>query len=101
MTKQNKDREDFMALVATKSKIKRRQLLKADLYRLRQVIGTSLKAGVTSKGDFILYTSDSSTWQKLVKILPFLFEFREQRIDPLRTRVELCEFVDKDELLFA
>ncbi|MBY0538081.1 hypothetical protein K2P47_01635 [Patescibacteria group bacterium] len=100
MTKDPK-RDDFMALVAPKAKIKRRHLLQADLYRLRQVVGTSLKAGTTSNGDFILYTTDASTWQKLVKILPFLTDFREQRIDPVRTKIELLEVVDKDDHLFT
>ncbi len=99
MTKEPK-RNDFMALVSPKIKIKRRHHLKADLFRLRQVVGESLKAGVTSGGDFILYTQDASTWQRLVKILPFLTDFREQRIDPLRTRIESIEFVDEDKPLF-
>jgi len=94
-------RDDFMALVAPKVKIKKRQLLQADLFRLRQVVGSHLKAGVTSNGDFILYTADASTWQKLVKLLPFLTDFREQRIDPLRTKIELLEVVDKDNHLFT
>lgn len=94
-------RDDFMALVAPKVKIKRRQFLKADLFRLKQVIGSHLKAGVTSTGDFILYTDDASTWQRLVKILPFLTDFREQRIDPIRTKIELLEVVDKDDHLFT
>ncbi len=92
---------DFMALVAPKIKIKRRQFLKADLFRLKQVIGSQLKAGVTSNGDFILYTDDASTWQRLVKIQPFLIDFREQRIDPLRTPIALLEVVDKDDQLFT
>ena len=96
-----KKRNDFMALVAPKVKIKRRQFLKADLFRLKQVIGSQLKAGVTSNGDFILYTDDNSTWQKLVKILPFLTDFREQRVDPLRTKIELLEVVDEDSYLFT
>lgn len=94
-------RDDFMALVAPKAKIKRRQMLQADLYRFRQVVGSHLKAGITSNGDFILYSADASTWQKLVKILPFLTEFREQRIDPLRTKIELLEVVDEDSHLFT
>jgi hypothetical protein len=100
MTK-NPKRNDFMALVAPKVKIKRRHFLKADLFRLKQVIGSNLKAGVTNAGDFILYTADDSTWQRLVKILPFLVDFREQRIDPMRTKIELLEVVDEDDYLFT
>ncbi len=99
MTQQK--RTDFMALVAPKVKIKRRHLLKADLFRMRLVVGESLKAGTTCAGDFILYTHDASTWKKLVNLLPFLVDFREQRIDPLRTRIELMEVVDEDDYLFT
>jgi hypothetical protein len=100
MTKARKN-TDFMALVASRTAIKKRYLLKADLYRLRQVVGMPLKAGTTSNGDFILYTADSATWQKLVKILPFLTDFREQRVDPVRTKIELLEVVDQDSPLFT
>ncbi|MFM2339967.1 MAG: hypothetical protein RLZZ360_603 [Candidatus Parcubacteria bacterium] len=82
-------------------KIKKRNLLKADLYRLRQVIGTQLKAGIGNNGDFILYSSDALSHQKLTRLLPFFTEFREQRVDPIRTRIELLEIVDKDEPLFT
>lgn len=97
----NEQKKDFMALVAPRVKINKRHLLKADLYRLRQVIGISLKAGITSGGDFVLYSADASTWQKLVKLLPFLADFREQRIDPARTKIELLEVVDEDNHLFT
>lgn len=96
-----KKRSDFMALVIPKSKIRKQHLLKADLFRLRQVVGTTLKAGVTGGGDFILYTEDASSWQRLVRILPFMSDFREQRVDPLRTSIELLEVVDEDDPLFT
>ncbi len=96
-----KKRNDFMALVTPRVKIKKQHLLKADLFRLRQVIGTTLKAGVTGGGDFILYTEDASSWKKLVRILPFMSDFREQRVDPVRTPIELLEVVDEDSPLFT
>jgi hypothetical protein len=96
-----KKRTDFMALVTPKTKIRKQHLLKADLFRLRQVIGTTLKAGVTGGGDFVLYTEDTSSWQRLVQVLPFMNDFREQRIDPLRTPIELLEVVDEDSPLFT
>jgi hypothetical protein len=96
-----KKRSDFMALVIPKAKIRKQHLLKADLFRLRQVVGTTLKAGVTGGGDFILYTEDASSWQRLVRILPFMSDFREQRVDPLRTSIELLEVVDEDDPLFT
>ena len=100
-TKQQKVRPDFMALVAPQIKIKKRGLLQADLYRMRLVFGTHLKAGLTDQGDFIIYSNDLATWRKLVGILPMLTDFREQRVDPLRTKIELLEVVDKDNLLFT
>jgi hypothetical protein len=96
-----KVRTDFMALVAPKVKIKKRGLLRADLFRFRQVFGPNLKAGVTEQGDFILYSGDLATWRKLVGILPMLTDFREQRIDPIRTKIEGLEFLDEDKPLFT
>jgi hypothetical protein len=96
-----KVRTDFMALVAPKVKIKKRGQLKADLFRLRQVVGPELRAGITEQGDFILYSADLATWRKLVGILPFLTDFREQRIDPIRTKIEGLEFRDEDKPLFT
>lgn len=96
-----KIRTDFMALVAQKTIIKKRGLLKADLFRLRMVIGHGLKAGLTERGDFILYSSDLATWRKLVNLLPLFTDFREQRIDETRTKIEQIDFEDVDKLLFT
>jgi hypothetical protein len=96
-----KPRLDIMALVAPKAKIRKRGMTKADLFRLRHAVGPNLKAGVTEQGDFILYSTDTATWRKLTGILPFLTDFREQRVDPVRNRVELMEIVDQDDPLFA
>lgn len=95
------NRPDFTALVAPKSLIKRRGLTNADLFRFKKVIGPNLRAGITSRGDFILYSSDPSTWRKLVNIMPMLPDFREQRIDPVLTKVEIMEIVNKDTPIFA
>lgn len=92
---------EFMALVAPRATIKRRRLQHADLHRLRNAIGANMKAGTTTNGDFILYSTDLATWRKLVGILPFLTEFREQRIDPMRIEINLLEIVDKDDPIFA
>lgn len=96
-----KKKMDFMALVAPIAKIQNLNLLNADLYRLRQVVGPSLRAGITTDGAFIFYSEDSSTWQRLVGLLPFLTGFREQRIDPVRTKIQLIEVINKDTYLFA
>ncbi len=95
-----RDRMDFMALVAPLAKIRRQHLLKADLHRLKKVVGNQLRAGLCN-GDFILYSSDVETFKRLVSLLAFFSEFREQRVDPIRNKVELIEIVDKDDPLFA
>ena len=95
------DRKDYRALVAPKSAIKRRGLTNADLFRFKKVIGPNLRAGITTRGDFILYSNDHSTWRKLVSIMPMLPDFREQSIDPVLTKVEIMEIVNKDTPLFA
>ncbi len=95
------ERPDFTALVAPKSLIKRRGLTNADLFRFKRLIGANLRAGITTRGDFILYSSDHSTWRKLVSILPMLPDFHELRVDPIMTKVETIEIVNNNEPIFA
>lgn len=99
--KKDKPRTDFMALVAPKTIIKKHGVLKADLFRMRKLLGADLKAGTTDQGDIILYAESLSTWRKMVQVfLPFT-DFREQRVDKNRTKISLIEIVDKDEPLLA
>ncbi len=100
-SKSDKPRTDFMALVTPKATVKRRGVLKADLFRLQKVIGADFKVGVTDKGDFIIYADNSAVWRKLVRVLLPFTDFREQRIDLTRTKIERLEVVDKDEPIFA
>ncbi len=101
MAKPKKLTVDFMALVMPKANLKRRGTLKADLFRLQQVIGTDFKAGVTDRGDFIIYSDSPAMMRKLVRVLLPFTDFREQRIDPIRTKIELFEIVDQDDPIFA
>ncbi len=101
MHKKTKANHEVMVLAAPKTHFENRGILKADLYRMRKVIGERLKAGVTSRGDFILYSEDPMTQRRLVDILFAFTVFHEQRIDLTRTKIEQLEIVDKDHPLFA
>ena len=101
MAKPKKLTVDFMALVTPRTNVKRRSVLKADLFRLQQVIGTDFKAGITDRGDFIIYSDSPAMMRKLVRVLLPFTDFREQRIDPIRTKIELFEIVDQDDPIFA
>ncbi len=101
MTKTSKPEHGFIALAAPKADFEKRGILKADLYRLRRVIGEPLKAGVTSRGDFVLYSDDTMTQRRLVDILVPFTGFNEQRIDLTRTKIESLPIVNKNEPLFT
>jgi hypothetical protein len=101
MTKSPKPGHEFIALAAPKADFEKRGILKADLYRMQRVIGSTLKAGVTSRGDFVLYSNDTMTQRRLVDILVAFAGFHEQRIDLTRTKIESFQIVDKDEPLFT
>ncbi len=101
MASSKKPSHEFIALAAPKAVFESRGTLKADLYRMRRVVGDSLRAGVTSRGDFILYSDDQQTQRRLVDMLVPFSDFHEQRIDLTRTKIERLKIVDKDEPIFA
>ncbi len=101
MTKTGKAQHEFIALAAPKADFEKRGILKADLYRMQRVIGSALKAGVTSRGDFVLYSDDPMTQRRLVDILVPFTGFHEQCIDLTRTKIESLPIVNKNEPLFA
>lgn len=95
------ERPDFTALVAPKTLIAQRGLTNADLFRFKRLIGPNLRAGITARDDFILYSSDHSTWRRLVSILPMLPDFHEIRVDPVMTKVEIIEIVNNTDPIIA
>ncbi len=92
---------DIKTLAVPISIIQKKGLTHSQLYRLRRAVGSQPKVGITDTGLFLLFSGDVSTWRKLTGILPFLEVFQEQRIDPIRIRVENIEIIDRDDPLFA
>lgn len=99
MTK--KKRVDFKALVAPKEVVKKRNLMKSDLYRMRVSLGQDIMMGITDTETVVLRATYSTTWRRLTSLQPLMVDFQEERINPTRTKIEWFEIVDEDTPLFA